>query len=387
MSDTSSQDTIDFSLAGGGLLGRFLQRFMLTEHLFIAIIVFTIITWLPLLIASIAKGLAVGEAVKIPFLQDYGVYGRLLVAFPVLLLAEIPIGIRSREVLREFITSRFIRDQDIPLYNLAICDAARRKESVWPDIIIIGIIYAGAGLRGYHVLSDPLNTWYRLDGSITAAGWYYVLVSLPVFQYLMMRWIWKLAIWTGLLWRISRMDLQLLPIHPDKMGGLGFLGLAQIPFSMVGFAGSAITSSYLANSMVYQGVSLSESSRTMVGYVILAILFVLAPILVFTDKLIKLRAKGILKYGDIGEEYVRLFDDKWAKGINPEHESILGSSDIQSLADLRNSFDIVQNMSLVAVDRKTITAIVIASAIPMIPIFFLALPFEEIIARVFGIFG
>jgi hypothetical protein len=377
----------DFSLAKDRPLSRLLQRLGLGDGATTHTIVIAAITWLPLLVLSALSGVAVGNNVKAPFLLDYGVYGRLLVAMPVLLFAEAPIGVRTRDVVREFVTAKLIREQDKTLFYEAVHDATKRKEAVMPEIIILALIYIALGIRAHIALSDPLTTWYRWNGSITPAGWYYVLVSLPIFQFLLFRWIWRLITWTILLWKISRLDLQLLPIHPDKMGGLGFIGLAQIPFGLIAFAGGAVISSYLINNMVYRGVSLGASSAPMVGYVIMATLVIAAPILVFTNKLIGLRANGILRYSELGEEYARLFDDKWAKGINPECETILGSSDIQSLADLRNSFDIVGNMSIVALDRKTITVIAATAAIPMVPMLFIALPFEEIIARALGLHG
>ena len=376
-------EPVDFSIAGGGLLERLAQRFRSADRMLVRVLAALIITWLPLLVLSFADGVAI-ENVGIPFLEDYGAYGRLLVALPVLILAEIPIGRRTRQVLREFITSRFVCERDIPLFNNAAIRAARLKESVVPEIIIFGMIFAVAAYRLPIVLSDPLTTWYRQNGSITSVGWYYVLVSLPIFQFLLIRWLWRLIIWADLLWKISRLNLQLLPIHPDKMGGLAFLGLAQIPFCLIGFAGGAITSSNLANNIIYRGASLDASLAPMVEYVVLAVVIVLAPILVFTGKLVELRADGIFKYGDLGEEYARLFDQKWVQGMHPDDETILGSSDIQSLADLRNSFDIVQNMNIVAIDRKTIGVIAATAAVPMIPLFFLALPFQEIIARILG---
>ncbi|MCE5200471.1 MAG: hypothetical protein ABFD54_13325 [Armatimonadota bacterium] len=378
-------ESIDFSLAGGGLLSELMQRLRLEDRTFVRALIFLIIAWLPLLIFSLVEGLAIGKTVRIPFLEDAGVYGRILIAIPVFIAAEIPIGRRTREVLRGFITSQLVCEQDIHIFNDAVGQAMRQKELVIPEIIILCGIYAVASFSEPVALTEPVTTWYRVSGNITPTGHYYAFVSLPIFQFLLIRWIWKLIIWTGLLWRISRMNLQLLPIHPDKMGGLGFLGLAQIPFGLIGFAGGAVISSHLANGMMYRGASFIASSGPIVAYVILVVLIILAPILVFTDRLIQLRAKGILTYGGVGEEYARLFDQKWVKGVNPEDEIILGSSDIQSLADLRNSYDIVQNMSIIAADRKTITVIVATTIIPMIPLFFVAFPFDEIIVKVLGI--
>lgn len=374
----------DFSIIDGGLISRFIQRTSVAGRMWTQILVLVAIAWLPLPILSALDGRVVSNA-DVPFLFDYGVYGRLLIAVPVLLGAEIPVGRRTREVLLNLSVSRFIMVQDVPLFNNAVLIARLHIQSLLAEIIILAAIYAFTILRLVFALPTTLSTWYQFEDKIMLAGWYYALISLPIFQFLLIRWLWRLAVWTELLWKISRLHLQLMPIHPDKMGGLGFLGLAQIPFSLVSLAGGVVVSSYLVNNMIYRGTSLAEATGPMVGYVILATLVILVPIFAFTDKLVETRADGIMKYGDVGEEYVRLFNRKWVQGENPEGETILGSSDIQSLADMRNSFDIVQNMSVIAVDQKTAVIIIAASAIPMIPLFFIALPVNEIITRLLGI--
>ena len=374
----------DFSIIDGGLISRFIQRTSVAGRMWTQILVLVAIAWLPLPILSALDGRVVSNA-DVPFLFDYGVYGRLLIAVPVLLGAEIPVGRRTREVLLNLSVSRFIMVQDVPLFNNAVLIARLHIQSLLAEIIILAAIYAFTILRLVFALPTTLSTWYQFEDKIMLAGWYYALISLPIFQFLLIRWLWRLAVWTELLWKISGLHLQLMPIHPDKMGGLGFLGLAQIPFSLVSLAGGVVVSSYLVNNMIYRGTSLAEATGPMVGYVILATLVILVPIFAFTDKLVETRADGIMKYGDVGEEYVRLFNRKWVQGENPEGETILGSSDIQSLADMRNSFDIVQNMSVIAVDQKTAVIIIAASAIPMIPLFFIALPVNEIITRLLGI--
>lgn len=387
MTAPEQRETETFFLSTGGLLYTLFERIGLANRPIARAIILTAMAWLPLLILSAINGLATGNEVRVPFLQDYGVYGRIAVAIPLFVLAEISVGNRARDVLAEFITARLVREQDVPLFRSAVANASKQKDSVVAEVVIIGIVYAFIGVRSTIALSDPLTTWYHTGGGITVAGWYFIFVSLPIFQFLLIRWVWRLAVWTGLLWKISRLDLRLVAIHPDKTGGLGFLSLAQIPFGLVGFAGGFVISSYLINSMVYRGLPLTSATGIMVIYVILAVLVLIAPILVFTSKLVMLRAHGLLEYSDIGGKYARLFDDKWVKGLQREEETILGSADIQSLADLANSFEIVQNMRIVPADQKSITIMAGLAALPMLPVFFVALPFYEIIARVIGIFG
>jgi hypothetical protein len=52
-----------------------------------------------------------------------------------------------------------------------------------------------------------------------------------------------------------------------------------------------------------------------------------------------LRAKrhGLLEYARLGSEYTGDFDRKWLREARPAEETLLGTADIQSLADLSNS--------------------------------------------------
>ncbi|MEN6373109.1 MAG: hypothetical protein ABFD64_13980 [Armatimonadota bacterium] len=384
MESPEQQELNEFSLSTGGLFHTLSRRTGMAGRVAVRAFMLMILAWFPLLILWAIYGPA---AVDISFFRDYGVYGRILIAIPVLVIAEMPIGRRTRDALEQFIKTDLTREEDMPLLSSAVRDATAQKNSVLAEIIILALIYSSIGVRSQIILPASMNTWYYAGGKITPAGWYYVLVSLPVFQFLLIRWIWRLAIWTGLLWRISRLDLQLVPIHPDRMGGLGFLGLAQIPFGMIGFACGAVISTSLLNHITYRGLVLANATGIMAVYVALAVLVIIAPVFVFTGKLVALRANGILKYGDLGEDYAKLFDQKWIGGLHPEDETVLGSSDIQSLADLANSFDIVQNMRIVAADNKTVIVIALLAAIPMILVYFATLPFDEIVARVLGILG
>lgn len=73
-----------------------------------------------------------------------------------------------------------------------------------------------------------MSSWYArsIDGveSLTGAGLWLTWVSNPIMQFLLLRWYLRIFIWARFLWRVSRIDLALLPTHPDRNGGLGFLG-------------------------------------------------------------------------------------------------------------------------------------------------------------------
>jgi len=87
----------------------------------------------------------------------------------------------------------------------------------------------------------------------------------------------------------------------------------------------------------------------------------------------------------LANEYTRSFDRKWIRGEAPEGEALVGSADIQSLADLGNSFEIIREIQGVPFDlMTTIVPIVASAAIPFLPLILTVLPFDEIIKKIVG---
>jgi hypothetical protein len=82
------------------------------------------------------------------------------------------------------------------------------------------------------------------EGTPSLAGWWYLAVSRPLFLFLALRWVWRGSLWTGFLFRVSRLPLALMPTHPDLAGGLGFLPICQASFASVVLALSVVVSSY-----------------------------------------------------------------------------------------------------------------------------------------------
>ncbi len=82
----------------------------------------------------------------------------------------------------------------------------------------------------------------------------------------------------------------------------------------------------------------------LIGLVALMVLAVLGPLLVFSRQLEAAKRVGLREHGPLAQRYVREYDRKWLRGGAPPDEPLLGSADIQSLADLGNSFDSVKEM-------------------------------------------
>jgi hypothetical protein len=232
-------------------------------------------------------------------------------------------------------------------------------------------------------MSAPVagSTWERVGSTLTMAGWRYMLVSLPVLGFFLVRWLWIYLLWAGLLLRVSRFHLELTPTHPDRAGGLGFLGWGAATFALVLMAVSAVLSGGFAREIIHRGSSLDSLKYHVIIFVVLAVLILHLPLLAFTGKLARCRFRALLDFGTMVGRHDRAFDEKWVTLPAGEQAKLLGSPDASSLADIAQAYEHVERMQLIPFDKKALGVIVAAELIPMIPLIGTAIPLAEIFSK------
>ena len=384
----------DFSLVLGGPLFQLLRRDHLTgdtlELLRRRVLVIPFLAWLPLLVLSALEGQALGGSAVVPFLLDVEVHVKFLVVLPLLIIAELVVHQRMRFVVKQFLDRNLIAENDLPRFNAAIASAFRLRNSVLAEVLLIALVY-GVGVliiwRQFTALST--TTWYSVasgEGSkLSLSGVWYGYVSLPVFQFMMMRWYFRIFIWARFLWQVSRLGLRLVPTHPDHVGGLGFLSNTAYAFTPLAVAHGGLVAGYIANRIFYLGASLPQFKIEIAALVVLLLCVVLVPFLVFTPQLAEAKRTGNREYGTLAERYVREFDAKWLRGGAPAEEPLVGSGDIQSLADLNNSFEVVRTMGITPVTKDAILRLAAAALAPIVPLALTMMPLEELLKKLFGI--
>ena len=105
------------------------------------------------------------------------------------------------------------------------------------------------------------------------------------------------------------------------------------------------------------------------------------PLLLFMPHLAEVRRVGLREYGTLAQRYVREFDDKWLRGGAPVDEALLGSGDIQSLADLGNSFEVVRGMRLVPFTKEAVLQLAVITLLPVAPLLLTMLSLQELLKR------
>lgn len=233
-------NTPDFSLVLGGPLYQLVRRAHLSgdalELLRRRVIVISLFAWLPLLILSILGGRAWGDAVTVPFLVDIEVHVRFLLALPLLIVAELVVHQRIRPMARQFLERGLIPDASRARFDAAMASALRLRNSVLAEVLLIAFVYlVGVLYLWPQYIALDVATWYAVPVGggrrLSPAGWWFVYVSLPLFQFMLLRWYFRLFIWIRFLWQVTRSKLSLVPTHPDRAGGLAFLSLAVMAFA------------------------------------------------------------------------------------------------------------------------------------------------------------
>jgi len=385
-------DVPDFSLVLGGPVYQLFRRAHLSgdalELMYRRVVAVVLMTWVPLLVLALVPK-ASGGSVVMPFLRDLEVQTRFLIALPLLVIAELTVHQRSRVVIRRFLDRRLIRPQDLDRFIAAVNWALRLRNSVVIEVGMMVVVWTLGHWLWRHYFALATTQWFgtlnTTGGQLTPVGYWYAYVSIPVFQFILLRWYFRFFVWYGLLFRISRLTLHLTATHPDRAGGLAFLGKSAYAFGPILFAQGTLLAGLIATRVLYEGAALIDFKMEAAGMIVFFVVIVLGPLIMFTPQLAYTKRRGLGAYGMLASHYVQSFEEKWIVQNAAEREEILGTADIQSLADLGNSYAIVGEMRLVPFGLTDITRLAATTAAPLLPLGLTVLSFEDLVVRVFKI--
>jgi hypothetical protein len=333
--------------------------------------------WLVLMGLAFAQGVAQ----SLLSLQVVGAHVRLLLVIPLLFLCEAIVDPRMRDFSRTIVRSGVVPPGVVPALRVEIARAARWRDAWLPEAACLALSVLWS-------LAWPHSQVYGSSGVYDPehplAGQWYWAVCLPVFRFLMLRWLWRLGLWTYFLWRVSRLPLHLVPTHPDRAAGLGFLEVVQGHFSVLVLAISLVLSASFAEELIVRTMSF-DSLYAAVALMLAgdAVLF-LGPLLVFMPALWACHVKGLAAYTEFAQEYVNGFDRKWLDKRASPDEPLLGTPDLQSLADLSNGVAVVREMRLVPASTRLAVLLAIPAMLPMLPLLLIKYPIGELLKMVFA---
>jgi hypothetical protein len=377
----------------GGLVSRLFRRFGVDDPKLqlrlrvAAIFILPVLAWLPLFVLSTVDGKLLPGSVGTPFLLDLSAHIRLLVALPLFVLAARVGEARILPMLQQFLARRLVPEKSVPRFEAAVASTFRLGDSIVADVLILAIIYFVDTLVARH--TNDAATWYAASAAqgshLTPAGICYAYFSLPIFQFVLLRWYFRLFIWGRFLGQVARLKLNLVPTHPDRVGGLGFLTMSAQPFTLFAMAHGALLAGWLSTRVVVAKASLTEFKGEIVAIVLFVVCLTIAPLTVFARSLTRAKRRGIIEYGALAARYANDFHDKWIVPEADYKEPLVGTADIQSLADMAGSYEIVQTMRSVPITAQTIVGFAVATLLPVAPLLLTLMPLSEILKKLAGI--
>jgi hypothetical protein len=326
----------------------------------------------------------------VPFLRDLETHVKLLVVIPLLLVAEVEARAFLPTVVQEFRLRQLVPAGDMPRYNAAVQAGHRLRNSAWAEAVLVALVYAvfiSVLWRQYG--SQYASTWFSTRTAagpeLSVAGWWYVLVSLPLVQFLLLRWYLWIVAWARFLWQVSRIRLNLMPSHPDRAGGLGFLEVSSHIFLMVAMAQGALIAGPIASLIFFKGAALPQFIDELALVVVWAVLVIHGPVLFFSPQLVQAKKSGVFSFGRLAAQHVREFDAKWIATPRPNGEPLVGSPDVSSQADMGGTYGVVEAMRLVPVSYVAVLRLAVITLLPVAPLLLTMLPFNELLLRLFSI--
>jgi hypothetical protein len=349
----------------------------------------SLICWLPLLLLSASAG-RFTRGVSIPFLYDVEVHTKFLLVLPLLIASELMVHERIRKIIGQFTERGIIAGKDQPRFAEAIASTMRLRNSVMIELVILAVVIAFGfwmwnGSFKLTLSAITVSSWYAVDDGarlhLTAAGSYYALVRLSILRFIQLRWYFRLFLWYGFLWRVRELPLQFNLYHPDCAGGIGFLSASIIAFAPIFVAQTALLAGVVFTRIRYAGDKLPGFTLELAGVLLFFVLVSVLPLAFFSVKLERAGRLARIEFGVLASHYVNDFRRKWVQGGVRPGEPLLGTSDIQSLADLANSYNVVNGISLLPVTPRTLVRLTVLIASPLLPLLLTVIPLSEIIKR------
>jgi hypothetical protein len=381
----------NFSLVVGGPFYKALAHMRLVGHpvpnIVRRILALLLLTWMPLLVLSAAGGTAFGKSIKISFLSDFSIHARLWAALPLLVIAEIVIDPWIRRVVSTFDSSGVINENDRPAYHTKLQKIERLRDS--------GVIELGLALLSWFPfflfvdnewVSSKIPSWHGSTfAGVTTAGWWFALISGPMLRFLIFRWLWRYILWSILLRSVAKLHLNLMPTHPDLMGGLGFVLRAQGHFGVLSTALGSILAGHYANQIAFFGAHVFSAQASLISFIILSIIAIVAPLTLLSPRLFETQRNGLARYSQLGRRLTAAFDAKWTTGTDSAGEAMLGNPDPSSLIDFISSYDIIGKMKIIPLNKRLVIQVAAQAAAPFAVVWFFTTPVEQIIKTLLGL--
>ena len=348
------------------------------------------IAWLPLALLTLLRGDFMRADHANAFILDIGCHGRFLITLPLLVLAEARCAPRLTAIAGQFCAAGLIPEADRPAYERAVASTARLLKSRTVEVAAFILAYA---LVASLIVSKPVAAvplWHGLVWgdriAPTPAGWWGLLVSLPLLFLLLLGWLWRIGLWARFLLLMNRIELRLVPSHPDGAGGLGFLSTSLEAFVPLAFAFGVLAAGPVLNFVVHRGASPTQFHLQAVGVAVFAVVLFATPLLVFMRRLLDAHHRGVFTYGAFTHRAGHLFEHGWLAAHPVIDEQTLRAPEFAATNNLYSIASRAIGMRRVPFEVRSVAVLGGAALVPFVPAELLRLPLDVVLQKVAGFF-
>lgn len=320
---------------------------------------------------------AAGESL----LQHFGIHARFLLAVVLLVIAEATVHKGLMRIVRQFTESGIIGMAARAPFERVLQDMRRLRDTTLPWVLLLGLVLAWTIMDTPEAHTDALSWALDGNGQLGFGGWWVVYVSRPIFVALLLAWLWRLLLVVILFARIGRLDLSLVPTHPDRAGGLDFVQAMPWSFAPVSLALSAAISAQWAHDIVYHAVTLQALKLTAIAFVAISAFLWLLPLLMLAPALLAAKRQARLAYAALVGEHGRMVHRRWILREPVADPTLLEAAEIGPVADTAAIYHAVVAMRLAPIGMRAMLAIVLPIALPMLVAAALQIPLKDIILK------
>ena len=348
--------------------------------------------WIPLVILTLLDRTFYSGA-EIPFLKDYAIHARLLIGVPMLILIRDTISVKTGAVT-QYVSRALLKDEEqqkmltrtLPFMRKLACSSFTELVIVLLVVgSVLGLIQTGAygGIQSEH--TNWMYIGNHADHHMSRAGQWASYISIPFFQFLLLQWLWRYIVWILMLRNFAKAEIDLLPTHADRSGGLGIIILAQKSFSFVFVVGSLVMAGQLITHFMDAPDLIKVIQAVVIGYLILCLLLLLAPMLFFTAKLVRTKQKGLFRLSQLSTELSQKFETDWLNEIPIEKRIEDTEIDPSMVYDYNSMYDVLQQLRVVPITRNDIISIAVSLVVPFLPILFVYYSAKEVLEKIIGL--
>jgi len=373
----------EFFASHGGPFYELQRRLkLLHEHRLMTgrrVLVFIGLAWLvPLMLGSFAL-----DGSGWQFLADPGTWAKFFIAIGAFFIAEQQVEIGLHQKLRQLVSAPILTPLSIRTAAVAVNKALRRRNSKLAEVACLILAFGVAAFALDHLYSVSETSWAvaasASGNTVSTAGWWSILVSVPIFWFLALRGLWRHLVWSLLLREVAQLELKLVATHPDRNGGIGFLAEYPNAYMTFVFGLSCAIASAVGGTLLTDTASSLTISLVTGGWLVLVVLLFAFPLSAFSEPLIKLKRKTLARLGAQATRYHRMAERKLV-GTNIVFDDPDGADNAEGIGDPTKQYELAEKLSTMLLDHKTLLPVMAAALLPFAILASTRVPLKEVLS-------